>query len=71
MAFGVADDDGNITTNGIVTGTLTLLMSLLLLGCAFKVCIIMVKHCQLSITTLCAQQTQSHNCDLFLLLLLF
>ena len=37
MAFGVADDDGNTTTNGIVTGCITLLMSLLLLGCAFKV----------------------------------
>lgn len=37
MAFGVADNDGNITTNGIITGTVTLLMSLLLLGVAFRV----------------------------------
>mmetsp|Transcript_8353 Transcript_8353/g.14160 ORF Transcript_8353/g.14160 Transcript_8353/m.14160 type:complete len:179 (-) Transcript_8353:92-628(-) len=36
MAFGVADDDGNPTTNGIITGVITLLMSVLHLGCAFR-----------------------------------
>lgn len=37
MAFGVADDDGDITTNGIVTGSVTLFMSVVHLACAFKV----------------------------------
>lgn len=37
MAFGVADDNGDITTNGIVTGTLTAVMSLLLLGFSLRV----------------------------------
>ena len=37
MAFGVADDDGNTTTNGIVTGIITLFMSLLVAGVSMKV----------------------------------
>lgn len=37
MAFGVTNEDGDITANGIITGCLTALMSLLVLAVAFKV----------------------------------